>query len=137
MIILLLLLVSLYLHCWDDFHHQGCLKEMKRKKWWREHPQYNDMYENDYKICMMVHAFEWTCAVHAPYVIYLIYIHAFTDCAVMITLTSMFGHLLTHARIDSFKANDLAINLVQDQAFHICQLIMIAITNYALINGFN
>ena len=134
--ILLLLLVSLYLHYWDDFHHQGCLKEMKQKKWWRDHPQYNDMYENDYKVCMMVHAFEWSVTVHAPYVIYCIYMYIFTECVMIFTLISILTHLLAHARIDSLKANEMTINLVQDQIFHVYQLIIIAISYYLAFNGF-
>lgn len=128
MIILFLLLVSVYLHFWDDFHHQGCLKEMKQRIWWETHPQYTDEYANDYKICMMVHAFEWACAVHAPYIIYGLYNGLFTDMKVVMTLTSITFHMLYHARIDSMKANERKINLVTDQANHMIQLLVIMTT---------
>ena len=134
MIILLLLLVSLYLHCWDDFHHQGCLKEMKQKKWWQEHPQYNDMYENDYKVCMMVHAFEWSFTVHAPYLIYGFYHNLFTDMKIVMSVASIAFHTLYHARIDSMKANEYTINLIEDQSHHMIQLLMIMFSYGVILN---
>lgn len=114
---LALFAVMLELHIIVDFHMQGILAKLKQESEWLNHPEYNEMYKNDWAIAMWLHAFEWTFVVMLP----LAYLHhweitsAFAICFVV--------NMVVHAATDHLKANMRDISLVADQTIHILQIL--------------
>ena len=133
---ILLLPIVLFLHIVDDFHLQGILANMKQRKWWTNQATGNlvsrdkfmKKYGNDYKICLLFHAFSWSFTISIPYLI-LIYINL-TKNGVIFYLTQLFINTLIHAYIDDLKANKFKINLIQDQIAHLLQIILTFIIFY-------
>ena len=114
---LALFAVMLELHIIADFHMQGILAKLKQESEWLNHPEYNEIYKNDWAIAMWLHAFEWTFVVMLP----LAYLHsweitsAFVICFVV--------NMVVHAATDHLKANMRDISLVADQTIHIIQIL--------------
>ena len=108
----------LLLHIIDDFHMQGILKDLKQKSWWRKQT-HDPKYAWDWLVALTWHAFQWSCLILLPIVIYRIAVDA-PDDAVM--LAALVLNALVHAAVDHMKANMLRINLVQDQAAHVLQM---------------
>ena len=113
-----ILLFMIMMHIVDDYYLQGILASMKQKSWWKKQPNYKDKYSNDYLIALMMHAFSWAFMIMLPIAISLKFeVDAFF--AIMLGINFMI-----HAIVDNFKANELKINLVQDQAIHIIQILI-------------
>lgn len=113
-----ILLFMIMMHIVDDYYLQGILASMKQKSWWKKQPNYNDKYSNDYLIALMMHAFSWSFCIMLPIAISLKFeVDAFF--AIILGVNFMI-----HAIVDSFKANELKINLVQDQTIHIIQILI-------------
>jgi predicted anti-sigma-YlaC factor YlaD len=119
------------MHIRDDFGHQGIMASMKQQEWWKNQPNYNEMYENDYKAALLAHTLQWSIAINLPYLVYVIYmkgIPAFIDGAWMLCCVLVYA--LTHYKIDDAKANKHAINLIIDQTLHAVQLIILPFVWY-------
>lgn len=137
MIFLLALLASLVVHVIDDFglQHFTHLNELKQKTWWIEQcyvaKKYNyintSIYKYDYIVCLILHAFKWSCLTILPGLL----IIGFPPAIVLALL--IFFNTAIHAVIDDFKANRFAINLIQDQAAHVLQIIMTIFLIYVII----
>lgn len=116
---LFILFAMLFCHLLDDYKLQGILANMKQRDWWRENaPQ--SLYENDYKIALIEHAFSWSFSISVPLVIV-----AFVqrnDILLAFCIGSYFFNTVMHAFIDDLKANQHAINLIQDQLAHFVQI---------------
>jgi hypothetical protein len=112
-----ILFAMLFCHIIDDWVLQGKLGEMKQKAWWRQHPQYKDMYKYDYIAALLTHAFSWTFMIMLPILIV-------DDFQMDILFIIMFIiNFAIHAFVDDLKANKFKINLIQDQLVHIFQII--------------
>ena len=125
---LLALLAMLLAHVIDDFglQHFTHLNELKTKTWWIEQcylaKKYNNIdtsiYKNDYIVCLVLHAFKWSCMTLLPGILIL----GFPQTWLLASLVC--ANTIVHAYIDDMKANKLKINLVQDQLMHLAQIIV-------------
>lgn len=121
MLKVLLLIAMLYAHIVDDYRHQGILASMKQRSWWEENAP-DEKYEHDYLIALYEHAFSWVVAVHIPVVVYWVMRgYAINWVYFILMFMSMW---FVHACVDNEKANRHTINLVQDQAIHVLQIVV-------------
>ena len=72
MIKILLLLFMIFCHIVDDYYLQGWLASAKQKSWWENNCS-NVLYQNDYIMALIMHAFSWTFMIHISIIIYLFY----------------------------------------------------------------
>lgn len=111
----------LMLHFIADFTLQGCLANLKQKKWWIEEcEKYNidfTKYKYDYICGLICHSLYWTLITFAPVIF-------FTNLSNMGIAMVVIGNMCFHTVIDHFKANKFYINLVEDQILHLGQIIL-------------
>lgn len=130
-----ILVIMLFLHAFADYHLQGILASMKRKKWWEQHIKSDydrEMYSNDYKAALITHAFEWAFIVTLPCLGSIYY--ACVDLSwpnarkgavyILLLIASTFIHCL----VDDLKCNDRKINLIEDQYLHVAQIVVLWLT---------
>lgn len=109
----IILFLMIFLHVIDDFCIQGIMASMKQKSWWQEHPiGSNPKYKNDYIAALFAHSFSWSFMIMIPILIW-----GQWEWPILI------ANMLTHAVIDNAKANKFQINLIQDQTYHLIQII--------------
>ena len=113
----LILLCMIFAHIVDDFYLQGILAKMKQKQWWKDNAP-DELYKNDYIIALIIHAISWSCMIMAPAILFKLP----TIKLVMIIILFIFN-VIAHANVDNHKANLHKINLIQDQLFHLGQII--------------
>lgn len=119
------IIFMVFCHIFDDYFLQlAFLSKGKQRQWWREVAP-NPMYSKDYIICLLMHGFSWSFMVLLPVAIYYNF-----NVGINFVGAFMF-HAGLHALIDDLKANVGALNLVQDQALHFIQLIIIGIQFFA------
>ena len=112
----MILLTMIFLHIVDDYYLQGILAQMKQKKFWKENAP-DEKYKYDYIWALIMHSFSWTFMVMLPLV------------PTGGTITPLFYfffviNMLVHGFTDNLKANQLKINLWQDQLVHIAQILI-------------
>lgn len=107
--------IMLFLHILADYNLQGILATMKQKEWWTGINE--TKYHHDYKAALSAHSFMWSFIICLPFLFYKL------DLAFLIVVTI---NALIHYIIDDLKANKKKINLIQDQRFHVCQIIISA-----------
>jgi hypothetical protein len=108
----------IFFHIIDDWVLQGKLGQMKQKNWWREHPEYQEMYKYDYLAALLTHAFSWTFMIMLP-VAYL------SEWQISVGFVIAFiVNMIIHAIVDDLKANRKKINLVVDQSVHFIQIVI-------------
>ena len=119
-----ILFCMVFMHVFSDYNMQGILAQMKQKTWWIKNcpsPEDNpEMYANDYKIALVMHAFAWSFAIMIPIAVHLI--------AAGTGITGVFFFMLgmntmLHYAIDDMKANWGMINLYTDQMAHMMQIV--------------
>lgn len=112
------LLLIIFLHIIDDYKLQaGVLNNLKQKKFWEENAS-DELYKYDYIWALIMHSFSWSFMIMLPFAFILSF-------KINMPFIIMFlFNLITHAIIDDLKANRHAINLIQDQIFHIIQIIL-------------
>ena len=109
----IVLFLMIFLHIIDDFCLQGIMASMKQKSWWQEHPiGSNPKYKNNYIAALFAHSFSWSFMIMLPVMLW-----GQWEWPILI------ANMLTHAVIDNAKANQMQINLVQDQTYHLIQII--------------
>lgn len=109
----IVLFLMIFLHIIDDFCLQGVMASMKQKSWWQEHPiGSSPKYKNDYIAALFAHSFSWSFMIMIPVLIW-----GQWEWPILI------ANMLTHAVIDNAKANKFQINLIQDQTYHLIQII--------------
>lgn len=113
----MILLSMLFCHIVDDYYLQGWLASAKQKKYWRELPNYTDMYKYDYIVALIMHSMSWAFMIMLPIAV----VNRFDVSASFFLIYIL--NVLSHAFIDNGKANLFVINLVQDQLFHIFQVV--------------
>ena len=114
----MILLSMLFCHIVDDYYLQGWLASAKQKKYWQELPNYTDMYKHDYIMALIMHSMSWAFMIMLPIAIVNRFDVGF-DFFVLYIINAFL-----HALIDDAKANRFVFNLVQDQLFHIAQIIV-------------
>lgn len=134
-LLICMILISLFFHVMDDFHWQGILCDLKQKKWWYENAGEDAtklLYKNDYKVALLVHSFQWAFLTFTPsfIIIGLYTCHYFNisflnfiDYHIINFFICLVINSILHAAIDNAKANDFSINLVEDQIFHVLQIL--------------
>jgi hypothetical protein len=131
--IIILLLSMLFCHIVDDYYLQGWLASAKQKSWWEKNAP-NPLYKNDYIMALCEHAFSWTFMIHVPIVVYS-FVYGLSLDVYVFCLFFAFNWGI-HAITDYMKANELKINLIQDQLIHIGQIILtwVFYMNFGLID---
>lgn len=115
-----LLVIMIFCHIVDDYYLQGCLANMKQKKWWKQNaPQ--ELYKNDYIVALIVHSFSWAFMILLPLMIYMFVNNCFS---ISFYITSLIINIIIHAVTDNLKANKLTINLITDQSIHLIQILI-------------
>ena len=113
-----LLLCMIFLHIIDDYKLQaGVLNCLKQKKWWRDQPEYKDLYKNDYVIGLIMHSFSWSFMIMLP-----IAFELYLNLGWLFLLYPI--NMIIHAIVDDLKANKGKINLITDQIIHIVQILI-------------
>lgn len=118
-----ILFCMIFMHIFDNYYLQGVLAQMKQKSWWVTHcPSPEDapeLYANDYKVALAMHAFSWAFMISLPCVLYLLATGAGVGGAYffMLLMNAMF-----HYVVDDMKANWGTINLHTDQTAHLIQV---------------
>lgn len=111
---LFVLFAMIFCHIVDDYYLQGILASMKQRQWWKENAP-NKMYERDYIVALIMHAFSWSFMISIP----LLFI---CKNYLVICFLIIFNTVL-HAYVDNEKANKHTINLVKDQVCHVVQIL--------------
>lgn len=112
------LILMIFAHIVDDFNMQGWLAQAKQRKYWENDPVgKDDMYKSDYLMALFIHSFSWSFMIIVP-----IWIMSGLESVSWMIYTipiNTLGHMLC----DDMKANVRCINLVQDQMFHLLQVL--------------
>ena len=110
----IVLFSMIFFHILDDFCLQGIMASMKQKSWWQKDPVGSQpKYKNDYIAALFAHSFSWAFMIMIP-----IMICGQWEWPILI------ANMLAHAVIDNAKANKFQINLIQDQTYHLIQIIV-------------
>lgn len=117
---ILILLTMLFLHIVDDYYLQGILAKMKQRSWWIENAP-EDLYKHDYLMALIEHAFSWTFMIMSPALLFVIVSNDVTLYNIYLAVFVLNCGL--HTEIDNSKANDKSISLIEDQLFHITQVV--------------
>lgn len=120
------------LHLLADYALQGCLSELKQKRWWttqmkqlyesfdKKYQTYElkwkirQKYKYDYMAGLFCHALMWTLVTFFPL---MWFCSSWTFTGVVLVNT------LVHFVVDHMKANVHRLNLVQDQLIHLEQVV--------------
>ena len=119
---IVVLLIMIYLHIFDDFVLQNALARMKQKDYWADAVKEKPFYKYDYVIALLAHATSWTTTVSIPILISLL-IRSVNPLVKVSFLCVYFINIVIHAHIDNRKANAKDINLIIDQSMHIIQVV--------------
>lgn len=112
--------MMLLLHFIADYTLQGCLANLKQKRWWitecEKHGVDLKKYKDDYICGLVCHSMYWTLLTFSP----LLWLceNQITCAGIIVINTAI------HSVIDDLKANKLKINLIEDQFFHVAQIIV-------------
>ena len=115
------LILMIFCHIIDDFVLQDKFTYLKQKSWWikacKDDGLPFDKYKNDYKMALFEHSLEWSIAIILP-IIFLCNVPGW------ILLLSVIINTIIHYIVDNAKANQLRLNLIQDQLAHFIQIIV-------------
>lgn len=115
-----ILALMLLAHLVADYTLQGCLADIKQKRWLEEKMMLvkdnrRRKYRNDYKAALACHSLYWSLIVCFPLVAVNSPLYA----------TMSFAQAVVHCVIDDAKANRGLLNLVQDQVLHGLQILSV------------
>lgn len=122
---LLVLLIMIWMHVFDDFVLQTFwLSNGKQKDWWIKVCEESDypfpFYKWDYKASLIIHSVSWCISVMVAPLIYFPLIHKID----MIWFLFIFAINVTiHYLVDNAKANLKIFSLVVDQIIHLIQIL--------------
>lgn len=105
------LIVMVLLHHVADYTLQGWLANAKQIKWWKENTP-DKLYRHDWIAALACHSLYWAALTFLP-----LYHDKWFVPAVLV-------NAFVHAVVDHLKCNRLAINLWQDQLFHLAQIVV-------------
>lgn len=113
-----------FCHLIDDFVLQGKFTYLKQRTWWIKACNDDglpfDKYKNDYRMALFEHSLEWSIAIMLP-IIFL------CNVSEWILLAAVVINTIIHYIVDNAKANQLRLNLIQDQLIHFIQIIVTCI----------
>lgn len=116
-----ILLLMVFCHLIDDFVLQDKFTYLKQKSWWektcRDEGLSIEKYGKDYVMALFEHSLEWSIAIILPIIFIL-------DVPGWILLCSVVINTIIHYIVDNAKANQLRLNLIQDQLIHFIQIII-------------
>lgn len=112
-----LLFCMIFCHIIDDYYLQGILINLKQRTWWEQNEP-EVMYRHDYIVALLMHSFSWTFMVMLP-----ISAYVFLFGGTWYPMLYLFN-IIVHAVVDNAKANKRKINLLQDQAIHLIQIVV-------------
>lgn len=112
-----MLLLMILCHIIDDFVLQPiCLSKLKQKSWWEEN--YPDKkYKEDYKVALFIHSLSWSIMIMLPFIF-------FGNVPWIVMFVFGCINCLIHYRVDDAKANQMKLNLKEDQTAHFLQIII-------------
>lgn len=114
-------LLMVFCHLIDDFVLQDKFSYLKQRSWWKKACDTDGLpyekYKNDYKMALFEHALEWSISIILP-------IMFFVNCPGWLLLLLVILNTIFHLLIDNMKANQLRLNLIQDQLLHFIQIII-------------
>lgn len=120
------LMAMLFCHIVDDYYLQGWLASAKQMDWWKKNAP-EPLYKNDYKMALLMHGLSWSFMVLVP-------VALFSRLSISIDFVVFFaGNAAIHCIVDNLKANLKAINLIEDQTFHIFQILIAWIVLVVLV----
>lgn len=122
---ILVLAGMVWAHTWADYVLQhACLHELKCKSWWQEHAN-QQRYRNDYKVALLMHCIQWTGAVLAPIAAIIIFCYDInTPMIGLLFLAAFVSNTIGHYYLDDAKANRYMTNLIEDQVWHMVQVVI-------------
>ena len=122
----LLLMACLYMHVLDDFVLQkATLCDLKQKDWWRKlvGPEFEkSRYSHDYVMALFIHAGQCSLGMLLPIALFQLFKGMPVD--VLFLWMAFCVNTCVHAFVDNLKANEFAINLIEDQMAHIVQIVV-------------
>lgn len=128
--IIQMILLMLLLHLIADYTLQGCLANLKQRKWWVDTGKANGMtmqeiakYKHDYKCGMLCHSLYWTLITFFP----LIFLSDHCSWAIAILAVA---NTAIHYVVDDLKANQGKLTLWEDQGLHLLQIVLTCIVFY-------
>ena len=114
-----ILFLMIFCHLVDDFVLQDKFTYLKQKSWWKKACSDDglnyEIYKNDYMMALLEHSLEWSIAIMLP-IIFLCNINSLLLSVIIIVNT------ILHMIVDNAKANQLRLNLIQDQLLHFLQI---------------
>lgn len=143
----IIFLITIFLHVYSDFYAQGWLSQAKCKEWWRKQedasyivkdasPQRRaiyPLYELDYWGMLIAHSAHWAFYILLPSLVYGFFNASNIDFFGFAGTIVFVCNVFVHACIDNWKANAKLINLLEDQALHIIQIIVTIIIMFSSI----
>lgn len=116
-----ILLLMVFCHLIDDFVLQDKFTYLKQKSWWEKTCRGEGLsiekYGKDYVMALFEHSLEWSIAIILPIIFIL-------DVSGWVLLCSVVINTIIHYIVDNAKANQLRLNLIQDQLIHFIQIIV-------------
>ena len=112
--VILVLVLMLLGHLLADYPLQGWLAQAKAKSYWENSPQKN---RHDYIAALLGHSIMWGIIMFAPIMYY-----SWNNLNWWWFLLPI--NIIYHYLVDELKANLKAINLWQDQLYHLAQILM-------------
>lgn len=128
MIEVFVIFAMIFMHVIADFAMQGVMADMKQKEWWKKNAP-DAKYDGDFIMPLLMHSFSWAFLVMLPLAGYAAYYYGgigITYFALLIINTNV------HLWIDHAKCNEHKINLIQDQAIHLGQILITAAVMMAM-----
>ena len=120
---ILLLLTMIFLHIVDDYYLQGWLASAKQKSYWEQNAP-DELYKHDYIMALFMHSFSWAFMIMVVPSVYTLINTTNIDNASLAIVLVFLTNLCVHLVVDNSKANLKKINLVQDQSYHLAQIII-------------
>lgn len=112
----LILIFMVFCHIVDDYYLQGWLASAKQKDWWEKNAL-DHKYRFDYLAALFMHSFSWAFSVMAVPTAYIVLFGGGYNPLLFV------ANLFMHMYVDNLKANEKKINLIQDQAIHMLQIL--------------
>ena len=120
---ILLLLTMIFLHIVDDYYLQGWLASAKQKSYWEQNAP-DELYKYDYIMALFMHSFSWAFMIMVVPSVYTLINTTNTNNASLAIALVFLTNLCIHMVVDNSKANLKKINLVQDQLYHLAQILI-------------
>ena len=120
---ILLLLTMIFLHIVDDYYLQGWLASAKQKSYWEQNAP-DELYKHDYIMALFMHSFSWAFMIMVVPSVYTLIMTTNINNASLAIALFFLTNLCLHMVVDNSKANLKKINLVQDQLYHLTQILI-------------